>query len=394
MANYTIMDLAKIFFFLLFPGFIFYNFFVAIGILPVLSGGYYGISSLLIALIYLLVLPILGVGCEKKNALFLLLFFLFVIYVFFVTNVHWFFNFEVDSGYAIWQSFYLIVFWISLFFVGRYLSFSKKKFPAILSGSILIIFLYFLYFFFQTGQMMFRFEAISSADSDLASYQGTARSVFVTILFLVSFYKRHLTKIFFIGLGVALLFFSGARSEFFVFLFVSILYLFFISMADPKKIILFFALILAIFIIFLFIANTFSESRHLQIANLAESSSWIARKEFQEVAIEKIQEYYIFGDFGKDVVDGKSGAYSHDILSSWVSYGLLGFLMYSNLILWSFLGSAYMCFSKKEFNGVFGFSFLINFSCLILAIIAKAVFWPLPALGWGLYVNAISIKDE
>ena len=139
MANQAITSLAKIFFFYLFPGFIFYNFFVAIGVLPILPGGYYGIGSLFITLIYLIILPILGFGCEKENALFLLLVYLFVIYVFFVTVVHWLSNYEVEAGHAIMQSFYLIVFWISLFFVGRYLSFSNKFFLAVLLFSISII---------------------------------------------------------------------------------------------------------------------------------------------------------------------------------------------------------------------------------------------------------------
>ena len=72
------------------------------------------------------------------------------------------------------------------------------------------------------------------------------------------------------------------------------------------------------------------------------------------------------------------------------SYGLAGFLIYVSLTLYGFLVSARNVILKQRHEPIWIFAFMLNFVCLLLIIVSKSVFWPLPALGWGVLAQALS----
>ena len=44
---------------------------------------------------------------------------------------------------------------------------------------------------------------------------------------------------------------------------------------------------------------------------------------------------------------------------------------------------------KRVDEPLWMFAFTLNLVCLLLVIVSKPVFWPLPALGWGILAQAL-----
>ncbi|QHC50212.1 hypothetical protein EKK97_12285 [Billgrantia tianxiuensis] len=132
-------------------------------------------------------------------------------------------------------------------------------------------------------------------------------------------------------------------------------------------------------------------SRQLQILDLSGTSSWLARQNLGQRAVEQILENPLLGRFGGHISSAEvTGGYAHSMLSAWVNYGLLGFVLYLGLTVSAFFGAAYRMLVVGDRAAGWVFAFSINFVCLLLIVLAKPVFWPLPALGWGAYANALA----
>ena len=138
-------------------------------------------------------------------------------------------------------------------------------------------------------------------------------------------------------------------------------------------------------------------SRQFEVLDFSSSKSWASRLALQRKAIGQIVENPLMGKFGGHVLTedtgkfekGHAGRYSHDALSAWVSYGLAGFLIYALLILAGFVVPARQVILKQQDVPLWTLAFMLNFVCLLLVIVSKPVFWPLPALGWGLTGKAL-----
>ena len=129
-------------------------------------------------------------------------------------------------------------------------------------------------------------------------------------------------------------------------------------------------------------------SRQLSVTDLSMDTSWLMRQELRLHAIETIRENPIIGNFGSHAELGSSAHYSHDVLSVWVNYGILGFLIYFGLVVWATVVSGYKIFNSDVENTYWVLSFLINLTVLILILTSKSAFWSIPGLGWGIFLAA------
>ena len=138
-------------------------------------------------------------------------------------------------------------------------------------------------------------------------------------------------------------------------------------------------------------------SRQFEVLDFPSSKSWKGRLALQEKALGQIMENPLLGKFGGHVLTedtgkfakGHAGRYAHNALSAWVSYGLAGFLLYLALALYGCLASARHVILKRVDEPLWTFAFTLNLVCLLLIIVSKPVFWPLPALGWGVLAQAL-----
>jgi hypothetical protein len=103
-------------------------------------------------------------------------------------------------------------------------------------------------------------------------------------------------------------------------------------------------------------------------------------------AWEQIVASPIFGLYGGHWLFG-SGDYAHNALSAWVSLGLVGFILYVGLCVVGTVASVQGLIALP-FSGTAQMATLLNVSSLLLIILAKPVFWEMPAFAWGLAAAA------
>ena len=139
-------------------------------------------------------------------------------------------------------------------------------------------------------------------------------------------------------------------------------------------------------------------SRIFEVLDISSSKSWAGRLALQRIAIDQIAENPLLGKFGGHVITedtgkfakGHTGRYAHNALSAWVTYGLAGFLLYVSLALFAFLVPARQVIMKQRNEPLWVLAFIVNFVCLLLILVSKPVYWPLPALGWGILAQALT----
>ena len=377
-------------FFLLFPGFVLYHYFVSAGIMPPVVGGLFGPVCLLLAAVYLLLLPLNLRRLLQSASLYTVAVFGFILYVLLVTVAHYA---SYNLGFiaaAAEQSFGVIIFWIALFFLGFYLPVLS---PTLQWGSFVFavaISGFLFHYVATTGSVFFYAAELYGVEEGVSTYQGFARSSLGLWALLVVTARSELYRWFMVISGIFALFVLGARSELFAFMALSLLLMMALGMRSVKALLL--AVVASGVITALVISNldALMESRQMQILDLRTSSSWNAREVLEAEAWEVIKSHPIWGSFGSHVTRGTIGSYAHNYLSAWENYGLIGVTAYLMLTIVACLMGAYHCFGGgSRFSIYWLLSFVMNTICLILIVFSKPVFWPLVALGWGLHARAV-----
>ncbi len=425
---------AVIGFFLLFPGFLFYHQFLAMGLIPRFAAGFFGYVSLATLLAFLVLLPWNTDWLKKITGnRYALCVVVFLFYTSAWTLAHYI---VVEGDYittASVQSLETVVFWSCLFLIGLLLplEFRTLQWPLLISFIIILAFL--VYFSVSSDADSYFARRIYAGTTDVASYQGFGRSVLFTLLLLLAVFNSFRARAFFMLCGVFVLFMLISRSDFYAFLAVSAVLCVIYGIKQPKYLLL--LLLVSLEVVLLAVPDIaprigiFREtgapenvapapaavqaetqpapvvdaepprlSRQFEVLDVPSSKSWAGRLALQGKALGQIAENPLMGKFGGHVLTedtgryarGHTGRYAHNALSAWVSYGLAGFLIYVSLTLYGFLVSAGNVILKQQHEPIWIFAFMLSFVCLLLIIVSKSVYWPLPALGWGVLAQALS----
>jgi O-antigen ligase len=132
--------------------------------------------------------------------------------------------------------------------------------------------------------------------------------------------------------------------------------------------------------------NVFSgRSRILQLLDIIHSSSFEARARFSDFAWETLREHPLLGQYGSQLQLGSIGSYAHNMLSAWVSYGLIGFL----LVVLVFLYMIWKCSlvllqSRAPRTPLTAAAVGFTVYNLLVAIASKPVYDPVYAVAFGL----------
>ena len=432
----TSKTVAIISFVLLFPGFLFYHQFLAMGLIPRFAAGFFGYVSLGALLAFLVLLP-WDTDWLKKNAGNRYVQWVLVFLVF--TSVWTLAHYLILSGDYITkasvQSLETVIFWSCLFLVGLLLPVEARSLRWLLCISFAVILAYLLYFFIGSDSSTYYARRIYGGTADVATYQGFGRSVLFTLLLLLAVFNSFRARAVLMLGGVFVLFMLISRSDFYAFLAVSAVLCVIYGIKQPKYLLL--LLLVSLEVVLLAVPDIaprveiFQETRtpekvapapdssavqaetqpapaedaapprlrrQFEVLDIPSSKSWAGRLALQKKALGQIAENPLMGKFGGHVLTedtgrharGHTGRYAHNALSAWVSYGLAGFLIYVSLTLYGFLVSARNVILKQRHEPIWIFAFMLSFVCLLLIIVSKSVFWPLPALGWGVLAQALS----
>jgi hypothetical protein len=229
----------------------------------------------------------------------------------------------------------------------------------------------------------------------VSSYQGYARSLAILFLYARSLVVGRPIRLLFLTLiGGASLFVSGARSEFLGFLLV---YFVLIAIgvlnvnsgkvsASPRLLLVLLLSLVVFTALGFYVLGSGLDSRILQLADLESANSYIARQDLLQVGMINVSSSPILGIFGGHIAyTGSSGGYIHNILSAWAGFGLPAFLLILYLQLSALRGSYLL--AKRIPSGLCWLAFELNLFSSFLLFTTKSIFWIVPPLGWGLFLQ-------
>lgn len=379
---------SSLFVLLLFPGFFLYHTLVAMDIVSPFLAGFFGpVSAVALAIYCVLVFGVIS-NLIKISGLFFVFCLLFFVFVLSWSLINVLLQ-SVDSVRAAFmQSLGLLVLWGALFFIGCFLPVESHVLRKAMLFSFWLMVCYLLFFVISTGEVMFNARRQYSSDESVATYQGFARSGLLILLFLLSVAQSVGGRFLFAALGVLVLFVLGGRSELYAYIFVCGLFYAIWSLQNKKSMFVAICLFGVFVVLIIIYMDVLMASRQLQVMDLSSSSSWLVRNELLFRALSQIKENPVLGFFDGHVENESVGGYAHNMLSAWVSYGLFGFALYFLLTTYALYKSCIKYMKKTSNNAYWSFSFACNACCMLLILVAKPVYWPLVAIGWGSVINA------
>ena len=373
----------------MFPGlFLIYSFISFNG-----SGGQYsGLSGIMaIGCIILLALPSWNKlsRLSGKSQLLVLSIHLYIFYVALCALIFFLFDSELPQAYIVYTLTYLMYVYTFLLIGFNY----KPNYRQ--CNLILSICFYFMFLYIVTNIDPQRsiFSVGSESDNGVVSYQGFGRYFIGVALSLIAINTFRI-RILIASVSTIGLFFLGSRSDLFGFIFISPL--FFINFSSASKtflnyITIFFASILLIGVVLLNgqvnIIEKFQNNRAMEITELSSSSSWQSRTNLQEQAVTAIKEHPIVGDYGGQLkATGSIGNFAHNFISAWRQFGLIGFLLFTSITVYSLIVPFKATIIYKMNSPFIQLALFVNLYSVFLLLISKPVFWFFVALGWGLSV--------
>jgi hypothetical protein len=380
---------------ILFPGFFLYHYALAAKWSPAFAGGLFGPVSLFLAAMFIMLLPWIIQIYLRGAMMPVLLFLLTISYMSTISFLY--FCLEMDQIYMV-NSFEstaaTLIRWIACFYVSSFISFRNSYLKEALIISLIPICLLIVITAVNSDSLMNGFRALLAGDgeNENASYQGMARSVLILQVFLISIVsKARYRKALFI-IGIILLLFIGARTEFVALLFLWAAFLFLPSEKQAKVFLKGLAVLIFVVLLYHTFGEYVPETRINQLLNLSESTSWQAREEGTRIAIRTISQSIILGDYGYHLRDDVG--YAHNALSAWANYGLLGFSLYIGLIGYCTWIPIRELFFRRNMAPEWMVAFSLNLTSCVLVMGALYVSSEYPALGWGATINALLQKHK
>ncbi|MDR7334734.1 O-antigen ligase family protein [Roseateles asaccharophilus] len=196
-------------------------------------------------------------------------------------------------------------------------------------------------------------------------YQGLAYAYIVMLIFAAPSLK-YMLRLCLYAASVVALFLIGARSEFAGFIVIALVIEFCKARSRPR-----FVLTLGIMagvaaLAFVQLADTFADHRIFALLEVDADQSVIERNDLQEDAVATIEQNPIFGKYASY----EQGHYAHNILSAWVDFGLLGFLILAGFLA-TMLGTQLRMFRTHARHDLYVQSLACTVFTVLLMLVAK-----------------------
>lgn len=127
-------------------------------------------------------------------------------------------------------------------------------------------------------------------------------------------------------------------------------------------------------------------NRQLELLQPGKSESVVERLDLLRAGIVSIWQSPLFGDYAGQMRTGEGfGGYIHNALSAWHNYGLVTFVLFVGLSIWA--GWVAFINSWRTDDEAWSMALYISVYAIVLIVLAKSVYWPVPALAWGYVVG-------
>ncbi|WP_180063323.1 hypothetical protein [Acinetobacter sp. YH16042] len=385
--------ISAISFFIIFWGYVIYNFILLFFKVPAFLGGYFGFVSSLIFIFYFLSFKFVLTDVLNSSKFFAfcsVFCFLFALVASLASLLY------SDLYNASIQSFEMLVYWFSFFILGFYFPFvDKRKLTKVSIFLVYLFLIYSVYYIYSENKFMLPFGTGDIDNENVSGYQGISRSIFIVGLLIISFSKRDCFLYINICVLTFLLFIIGSRSEFYAYILAIMVYHLVLSIKKKST----FVALCLIFTLFAFLFFTnyefISQSRQFNIFDLKSDDSWVLREQMKELALTQLHNSPLFGHFGGHLEFYKganyTGSYVHNILSGYINYGLFFLILFSIMCYLSFFYSLNRVYKNLN-DQDWVFAFLITFVVAFLVSTTKPVFWTVTYLSWGVFMGTLYKK--
>lgn len=128
--------------------------------------------------------------------------------------------------------------------------------------------------------------------------------------------------------------------------------------------------------------------RQEELLNISNAQGLGIRIDTLKAAWANIWNSPVAGDYGGQIRDfGQFGMYAHNVLSAWQQFGIVGFFFYFGATILSTFYLAWIVLWGRDRSALGRSAFLAAAYALPLIVISKSVYWPIPALIWGMALN-------
>jgi len=376
-------------FFILFPGFFIYHYFVGKSMIPPVLGGYFGIMAVILfpflTIFYLKI---------KLRQLFLtrveILFYLLLLVMFYTALIH--FSLDSQKHYStaiVKQTITALLFLLVCYFIGRYIRLDSKKTKLFL---LMVLFSMGIIVITNTTQGMFYLRMSSIYSEYVSTYQGFARSIVVMAIVLICITKSKKVEFILYLFSLVILFLNGARTEFYCFLVSYFVYHFTLKIGNLwKEIKYVFSLFFLVLLIVIFSHHLYNYIPNNRVINLAinpfEQTSFQLRQYQINEGLETIAENPLMGDYGSYALTMGPGNAMHNFLSVWVDLGIIGLLIY--IIMFLVIAFQLYKYAKLKLveNTEYRLAVFFFIFCLLAVITGKGYSYMLIGLVVGFYAQ-------
>lgn len=404
---------AAFFLFAAFPGFFFYHLLAAFGAIPLFLGGGATAISLMGSLV--LVVPAIIIFKARTKDVSVYLFALFVAVVLGYSLFMYFFGVEHQRDRVVFtENLKLIVGLVFLFSVGYLIPTSDAMNRALVF--VLAFIMIFVVLFADYSSNTFIPSMMRGAPEGISDYQGLATAVAVVAVLALTTATRPFAAAFVIGSGAVCLFLISARGEITAFALVVLGWCAFMIWTRRFRAaglglavyLLANATMLAVPTVALFAEKSFNSQTSVTVtgstgetafsdetafyANQRQLEFFTGESESAEIrlktittAFQRVSQSPLVGDYAGQVRDfGEFGYYAHNMVSAWQQFGLIGFSIYAALCVMPFAAGTWLVFFEGRGDRAALSLLLFGGFTFALVLGVKSVYWPLPALAWGL----------
>ncbi len=276
-----------------------------------------------------------------------------------------------------------LAFVVIFYLAGSYLELSKLIRPLF----IMSLFAYLLLFNNIDSSGIYAIGSAGAESGITATYQGIGRSFLLFILIFSSLgTSNKYIELFSIVFGTIALYLIGSRTDFA--LYVITIYIMYGSYAaiSTRRFLKFIAISFISVMTASQLLFLLPNNRMLQLFDIAASTSFLGRVEYNDFAIEQIAKNPILGNYGSYIYFGGIGYYPHNIISAWLNLGIVGFILYISIfiVLWfKAIGQIKSSHRLEEFRVFYSFMIFVTLAVLI----SKTYNYMLIGFAIGLYEN-------
>jgi O-antigen ligase len=369
-----------------------YHYAVASGWMPAVFGGLFGNVALALALFCV---PLAAwylrpnvLGSLWQARLFVLAWTYFAVWA--VAGTLTVFS-DSHGALAAREAVTMLVFWAVMFFVGTFFQLDARLHRTALAIVCAAALALLVHAMIVHASLLGPFMTFNPESEESATYQGASRSILISGILFTALTRRHWAQLGALILTAAALLTLGSRTYLLASSWVFIMTALAVALKARRRTAL--VLVVVAAAVAIYVARTvFFATRAAELLDLGTSTSWQTRVQVQNAALDVIRHHPLVGDFAYHLRDFGPGSYSHNVLSAWTEFGILGFVLYCALIATFAFISIQGAVSNSLAATHWRTAAALNLAALVI-IMAEPVFSVVPALAWGFTVNAL-VRDQ